>query len=80
MVVSCLQSLAFETNLCPATTSAKAALVQSYDAREWTEASLAAAAATQRRRGEGQFFDELASSAAATVRAANLLASSDKLR
>lgn len=78
LVVSCLQSLSFDTSLSPAATNAKAALVRLYYTRDWREPSPAPRNVAS--RGAIAPFEELVSEAAATVRAANVLASCDKLR
>jgi hypothetical protein len=78
LVVSCLQSLSFDTVLSPAATSAKAAVVRLYYAQDWEHKS--AVLVRPATSTEGGHFEEVVSTAAATVSAANLLASSDKLR
>jgi len=77
--VSCLQSLSFDTSLSPAASSGKAALVRLYYQRDWAKESPPPPSLPSSGGGGGQ-FEELVNAAAVTVRAANVLSSSDILR
>jgi hypothetical protein len=80
-VAACLPSLAFESNLDHATIRAKAALVRAYyAARHWSTAGDGGKLPPMAAAGDQFVFDELISSATATVQAASLLGTSDKLR
>jgi hypothetical protein len=79
LVVSCLQSLSFDTSLSPAASSGKAALVRLYYQRDWAKESPPPRSLPSSGGGGGQ-FEELVNAAAVTVKAANVLSSSDNLR
>jgi len=72
--------LSFDTTLSGAACSGKAALVRLYYQRDWTTESAAPPRPLPSGGSGGGQFEELVNAAAATVRATNILSSSDKLR